>query len=110
MTDGRFSGGTHGFMVAHVAPEAATGGAIGLVRTGDAITIDVATQQLTLDVPQAELEARRAAQVPARSAMAWGVFAKYAETVRSASLGAVATTTTAPGLPQTATAAAAPVP
>ncbi len=117
MTDGRFSGGTHGFMVAHVAPEAATGGAIGLVRTGDAITIDVATQQLTLDVPQAELEARRAAQVPARSAqvparsaMAWGVFAKYAETVRSASLGAVTTTTTAPGLPQTATAAAAPVP
>jgi dihydroxy-acid dehydratase len=110
VTDGRFSGGTHGFMVAHVAPEAATGGTIGLVQTGDAITIDVATRQLTLDAPQAELEARRAAHVPARSAMAWGVFGKYAETVRSASLGAVTTTATAPGLPQTATAAAAPTP
>jgi len=106
VTDGRFSGGTHGFMVAHVAPEAARGGAIGLVRTGDPITIDVATRQITLEIPRAELEERRAGHVPAQSAMAWGVFAKYAETVRSASLGAVTTTATAPGVPQTATAAA----
>src|SRR6266496_3772971 len=106
VTDGRFSGGTHGFMVAHVAPEAAKGGPIGLVRTGDPITIDVATRQLTLDVPQAELDERRDGHVPAQSAMAWGVFAKYAETVRSASLGAVTTTATAPGVPQPATVAA----
>jgi dihydroxy-acid dehydratase len=110
VTDGRFSGGTHGFMVAHVAPEAAMGGAIGLVRTGDPITIDVATRQMTLDVPQAELGERRAAHVPAQSAMAWGVFGKYAETVRSASLGAVTTAATAPGVPRVATAAAAPSP
>jgi dihydroxy-acid dehydratase len=106
VTDGRFSGGTHGFMVAHVAPEAATGGAIGLVRTGDPITIDVAARQITLDIPQAELEARRAGHAPAQSPMAWGVFAKYAETVRSASLGAVTTSSTAPGVPQTTLATA----
>jgi dihydroxy-acid dehydratase len=105
LTDGRFSGGTHGFMVAHVAPEAATGGPIGLVRDGDPITIDVATRQLTLEVPEAELEERRAGHVPARSKMAWGVFGKYAETVRSASLGAVTTTATSPGVAQPAAAA-----
>jgi dihydroxy-acid dehydratase len=110
VTDGRFSGGTHGFMLAHVAPEAATGGPIGLVRTGDPITVDVATRQLTLELSEAELQARRAEQVPTRSPMAWGVFGKYADTVRSASLGAVTTTRTAPGLPQTATDAAAPLP
>jgi dihydroxy-acid dehydratase len=71
VTDGRFSGGTHGFMVAHVAPEAATGGPIGLVRTGDPITIDVATRQLTLELPEAELQTRRVEQAPARSPMAW---------------------------------------
>jgi dihydroxy-acid dehydratase len=64
VTDGRFSGGTHGFMVAHVAPEAATGGPIGLVRTGDPITIDVATRQLTLELSEAELQARRAERIP----------------------------------------------
>jgi dihydroxy-acid dehydratase len=105
VTDGRFSGGTHGFMVAHVAPEAATGGPIGLVRTGDPVTVDVATRQLTLELPEAELQARRAEQAPARSPMAWGVFGKYAETVRSASLGAVTTAATAPGVTQPAAAA-----
>jgi dihydroxy-acid dehydratase len=108
VTDGRFSGGTHGFMIAHVAPEAATGGPIGLVRSGDPITIDVATRQLTLEVSEAELAERRARHVPPRSAMTWGVFAKYAETVRSASRGAVTTPTTAPGLPQPAAPAATP--
>jgi dihydroxy-acid dehydratase len=106
VTDGRFSGGTHGFMLAHVAPEAATGGPIGLVRTGDPITIDVATRQLTLEFPEAELQARRAELVPTRSPMAWGVFGKYAETVRSASLGAVTTAATAPGVTQPAATAA----
>jgi dihydroxy-acid dehydratase len=106
VTDGRFSGGTHGFMLAHVAPEAATGGPIGLVRTGDPITIDVATRQLTLELSEAELQARRAEQVPTRPPMAWGVFGKYADTVRSASLGAVTTAATAPGVTQPAVAAA----
>ncbi len=105
VTDGRFSGGTHGFMVAHVAPEAAKGGAIGLTRDGDIVTIDVTTRQITLELPEAELEARRARYVPRQSAMAWGVFGKYAETVRSASHGAVTTAETSPGVAQTGAAA-----
>jgi dihydroxy-acid dehydratase len=72
VTDGRFSGGTHGFMLAHVAPEAAQGGPIGLVQDGDPITIDVPTRQVTLEVPEAELATRRARWRPATSAMAWG--------------------------------------
>jgi dihydroxy-acid dehydratase len=108
VTDGRFSGGTHGFMIAHVAPEAAKGGAIGLVRDGDPITIDVATRRITLDVPEAELEARRAARATTPSPMAWGVFGKYADTVRSASLGAVTTSAASPGVARTAAAAAEP--
>ena len=108
VTDGRFSGGTHGFMIAHVAPEAAKGGAIGLVRDGDPITIDVATRRITLDVPEAELEARRAARATTASPMAWGVFGKYADTVRSASLGAVTTSAASPGVARTAAAAAEP--
>src|SRR6266540_2453639 len=108
VTDGRFSGGTHGFMIAHVAPEAAKGGAIGLVRDGDPIKIDVATRRITLDVPEAELEARRAARATTPSPMAWGVFGKYAETVRSASLGAVTTSAASPGVARTAAAAAEP--
>ncbi len=108
VTDGRFSGGTHGFMIAHVAPEAAKGGTIGLVRDGDPVTIDVATRRITLDVPEAELEARRAARATTASPMAWGVFGKYAETVRSASLGAVTTSAASPGVARTAAAAAEP--
>jgi dihydroxy-acid dehydratase len=100
VTDGRFSGGTHGFMLAHVAPEAAQGGPIGLVQDGDPITIDVTTRQITLEVPEAELAARRARWRRAPSAMAWGVFGKYADTVRSASLGAVTTPATSPGVAQ----------
>jgi dihydroxy-acid dehydratase len=108
VTDGRFSGGTHGFMLAHVAPEAVMGGAIGLVRDGDAITIDVTSRQITLELPEAELAARRARYRPASSAMAWGVFAKYADTVRSASLGAVTTAATSPGVVQMAAARTEP--
>jgi dihydroxy-acid dehydratase len=108
VTDGRFSGGTHGFMLAHVAPEAVMGGAIGLVRDGDPITIDVTSRQITLELPEAELAARRARYLPASSAMAWGVFAKYADTVRSASLGAVTTAATSPGVVQTAPARTEP--
>jgi dihydroxy-acid dehydratase len=108
VTDGRFSGGTHGFMLAHVAPEAVMGGAIGLVRDGDPITIDVTSRQITLELPEAELAARRARYLPASSGMAWGVFAKYADTVRSASLGAVTTAATSPGVVQTAAARTEP--
>jgi dihydroxy-acid dehydratase len=89
LTDGRFSGGSHGFLIGHITPEAADGGAIGLVRDGDRITIDSEAGTLTLDVTDAELEARRRAwSVPARPA-ATGVLGKYVRLVRSASEGCV---------------------
>jgi dihydroxy-acid dehydratase len=102
VTDGRFSGGTHGFMIAHVAPEAATGGAIGVIRDGDPITIDVTERRIDLDIPGEELQARLAAYQPAESSMAWGVFGKFAATVSSASLGAVTTPSSSPGVSQPA--------
>lgn len=86
VTDGRFSGATHGFMVGHVAPEAAVGGPIALVRDGDEITIDV--ERRRLDV-KADLEARRKGWAPPGPRYRWGVLAKYAATVASASEGAV---------------------
>jgi dihydroxy-acid dehydratase len=88
ITDGRFSGGTYGMVVGHVAPEAAVGGAIALVREGDSITIDAVARTLDLHVPDAELAARRKtwkAPVPPRT----GVLGKYARLVSSSSLGAV---------------------
>jgi dihydroxy-acid dehydratase len=89
ITDGRFSGGSHGFVVGHVSPEAALGGPLALVRDGDAISIDAISRTLTLDVSKAELAKRRAAwRAPAPYATR-GVLAKYAELVSSASLGAV---------------------
>jgi dihydroxy-acid dehydratase len=91
LTDGRFSGGTHGLMIGHVAPEAALGGPIGLVEEGDEIVIDVESRRLDLDVPDAELARRRAAwQAPAPRYLG-GVMAKYAALVSSASEGAVTT-------------------
>jgi dihydroxy-acid dehydratase len=89
VTDGRFSGGTHGFVVGHVAPEAAVGGAIALVHEGDAITIDAEARRLDLDLSGAELERRRAAWRPPAPRYTRGVLAKYARQVSSASLGAV---------------------
>jgi dihydroxy-acid dehydratase len=91
VTDGRFSGGSHGLVVGHVAPEAAVGGTIALVREGDLITIDAARRQLTLEVPTAELERRRAQWTPPapRYDSGRGVLAKYAKLVASSSLGAV---------------------
>ncbi len=86
LTDGRFSGATHGLMVAHVAPEAANGGPIAFVRDGDSITFDVA--QRRLDVA-ANLEERRAGWQPPRPRYLSGVMAKYAQLVSSASQGAV---------------------
>jgi dihydroxy-acid dehydratase len=91
LTDGRFSGGTHGLMIGHVAPEAALGGPIGLVEEGDEIVIDVDGRRLDLEVPEAVLARRRAAwQAPAPH-YTGGVFAKYTALVSSASEGAVTT-------------------
>ncbi|HEX7000569.1 MAG TPA: dihydroxy-acid dehydratase [Trueperaceae bacterium] len=89
ITDGRFSGGTYGLVVGHVAPEAAVGGPIGLVQDGDLITIDAATNLLQLEVDEAELSRRRAAWRPPTPRYTTGVLAKYAKLVSSASVGAV---------------------
>ena len=89
ITDGRFSGGTHGLVVGHVAPEAAVGGPLALVREGDAITIDAPHRELRVNVAEGELAARRAAwQAPAPRYTS-GVLAKYARLVSSSSQGAV---------------------
>ena len=89
ITDGRFSGGTYGMVVGHVAPEAQVGGPIALVAEGDPITIDADERLLDIAVDGAELERRRAAwKAPAPKYRA-GVLAKYAKLVSSASLGAV---------------------
>jgi dihydroxy-acid dehydratase len=89
ITDGRFSGGTHGLVVGHVAPEAQVGGAIALVQEGDFITIDAPARLLQLEVPAEELRRRRAAWRPRAARYPFGVLAKYARLVSSASLGAV---------------------
>ena len=91
LTDGRFSGGTHGLMVGHVAPEAALGGPIALIEEGDTIIIDVDRHALDLDVPLDELARRRARWNPPAPNYTGGVMAKYAALVSSASLGAVTT-------------------
>jgi dihydroxy-acid dehydratase len=89
LTDGRFSGGSHGFVVGHVSPEAAVGGPIALVRDGDTISIDATRRQVRLHVEAAELAARRRSWEPRAPYASRGVLAKYAELVSSASLGAV---------------------
>jgi dihydroxy-acid dehydratase len=91
LTDGRFSGGTHGLMIGHVAPEAALGGPIGLVEEGDEIVIDVDARRLDLDVPEPELARRRARWQAPAPRYTGGVLAKYAALVSSASEGAVTT-------------------
>ena len=89
VTDGRFSGATHGIAVGHVAPEAAAGGPIALVQNGDKITIDVAKRHIDLDVGAAELARRRAAWRAPEPPYRTGALAKYAKLVGSASEGAV---------------------
>ncbi|EMP54972.1 dihydroxy-acid dehydratase [Marinobacter santoriniensis NKSG1] len=89
ITDGRFSGGSHGFVVGHITPEAAEGGPIALVEDGDRITIDAVANRLELAVEEAELERRRKAWQPPAPKVRRGVLAKYARTVGSASGGAV---------------------
>jgi dihydroxy-acid dehydratase len=89
ITDGRFSGGTYGMVVGHVAPEAAVGGAIALVEEGDTITIDADRRLLQLEVPDDVLARRRSAWRPRPPRYTAGVLHKYAKLVSSASLGAV---------------------
>jgi len=91
ITDGRFSGATHGFSVGHIAPEAAVGGPIGLVQDGDEIVIDVPNRRLDLVVDEAELERRRAAWSPPPARYTRGALEKYARIVSSAAKGAVTT-------------------
>jgi dihydroxy-acid dehydratase len=89
LTDGRFSGGTHGLVVGHVAPEAWVGGPIALLRDGDRITIDADAKRLDVLLDEAELERRRASWTAPPPRVARGVLAKYARCVHSASEGAI---------------------
>ncbi len=89
ITDGRFSGGSRGFVVGHITPEAAVGGPIGLVEDGDEITIDAVAREMRLNVAPEVLKRRRAAWKAPEPYIRRGVLAKYARTVSSASLGAV---------------------
>ncbi|MEE8557207.1 MAG: dihydroxy-acid dehydratase [Myxococcota bacterium] len=89
LTDGRFSGGSHGLVVGHVTPEAQVGGPIALIEEGDSITIDVDERVLQLNVDDQELERRRQAWKPRPPRYRSGVLAKYAKLVSSASVGAV---------------------
>jgi dihydroxy-acid dehydratase len=89
VTDGRFSGATYGMVVGHVAPEAAVGGGLALVREGEAVTIDAEARLLRVEVADEELARRRAAWTPPAPRYTSGVLAKYARVVSSSSLGAV---------------------
>lgn len=89
ITDGRFSGGTHGFVVGHITPEAAVGGPIGLVKTGDRITIDANSRTLHIDLNAKELAARKKQWKKPKPRHTRGVLAKYASAVSSASTGAI---------------------
>jgi dihydroxy-acid dehydratase len=89
ITDGRFSGGSHGFVVGHISPEAALGGPIGLLRDGDRIEIDAVKRTLDIDVSAAELRKRKTKWKAPKPYATKGVLAKYARNVSSASLGAV---------------------
>jgi len=89
ITDGRFSGGSHGFVVGHITPEAAVGGPIALVEDGDTITIDAVSNSIVLEISDEEMEKRRKAWAPPEPRFTRGVLAKYARVVSSASTGAV---------------------
>ena len=89
LTDGRFSGATHGLMVGHVAPEAMVGGPIALVKEGDKIVLDIEKRELRVDVPDSELKQRLANWSAPKLRYETGVMAKYANEVSSAARGAV---------------------
>jgi len=92
VTDGRFSGGSHGFVVGHITPEAAVGGPIAIVKNGDPIAIDAVANTITLGVSRAEIRARLKAWRPRKPRATRGALAKYARLVASASEGAVTDT------------------
>jgi dihydroxy-acid dehydratase len=89
ITDGRFSGGTHGFVVGHITPEAQEGGTISLVKDGDIITIDAESNSIILEVSEDELGLRKEKWIAPPLKVSSGVLYKYAKTVSSASLGCV---------------------
>lgn len=89
ITDGRFSGGSHGFVVGHITPEAQVGGPIAVVRNGDSITIDAQLREISLDVPAREIKSRLLKWKAPTTRYSRGVLAKYARLVTSAHLGAV---------------------
>ena len=89
ITDGRFSGGSHGFVVGHLAPEAAVGGPLAVVRDGDRISINAQTKKINLEIPEGELKERLRAWTPRQPNATRGLLAKYAKLVSSASLGAI---------------------
>jgi dihydroxy-acid dehydratase len=89
ITDGRFSGGSHGFVVGHISPEAALGGPLAIVKNGDSITIDARKRTISLDLPEKEIRARLKKWKAPKPRYTRGVLAKYAKTVTQASLGAV---------------------
>ena len=94
LTDGRFSGATHGLMAGHVAPEAANGGPIAAVRDGDAITFDLPKRTLSVEISEAEMQKRLSGWKTPKPRYTNGVFAKYAALVSSSSLGAITTAPT----------------
>ena len=89
ITDGRFSGGSHGFVVGHITPEAYVGGPLALVKNGDRIVIDAEKRELTLGISAGEMKARRKAWKAPKPRYTRGVLAKYAHLVTSATYGAV---------------------
>jgi dihydroxy-acid dehydratase len=89
LTDGRFSGATHGLMAGHVAPEAAHGGPIAAVRDGETIVFDIKARRLDIEISEQELKQRLSQWTPPPSRYQRGVMAKYAKLVSSASQGAV---------------------
>ena len=89
ITDGRFSGGSHGFVIGHITPEAFEGGLLGIVENGDNIKIDITKRTIDLEVPEDEIKRRQDSWIRPKARYTRGVLAKYAKSVSSASLGAV---------------------
>jgi dihydroxy-acid dehydratase len=89
MTDGRFSGATHGFMIGHIAPEAADGGPIAALKNGDTVVVDIKKRKLDVELSATEIKKRLKEVKPPKPRYTWGVMAKYARLVSSASEGAV---------------------
>ena len=89
ITDGRFSGGSHGFVIGHITPEAFEGGLLAIVENDDIITINITKRTIDLEVPEDEIKRRQDSWIRPKARYTRGVLAKYAKSVSSASLGAV---------------------